>query len=222
MTTSLVPVEQFAALRGLHCRHGFVGRVPGLDVNTDRAQALARLDDFHQRARHGLGLAARTFVTAEQVHGNGVAVLAASHELPASPFAGVDGIVTNRADVCLGISVADCGAIFLVDLRQRAIGLVHSGRKGTDANILSATVETMRQHFGTRPADLVAQLGPCIRPPWYEVDFAARIVEQCRAAGLTQIADSGTCTAANPDRYYSYRREKGRTGRMLALLGLDD
>ncbi len=166
-------------------------------------------------------MAARIFVTAEQVHGNGVAVLAAGDPLPETPLPGVDGIVTNRFDLCLGIYVADCCAIFLVDPRQRAVGLVHSGRKGTDANILSVAVETMCQQFGTRPADLVTQLSPCIRPPWYEVDFAAQIVEQCRAVGVAQIADGGICTAANPDRYYSYRREKGCTGRMLALLGLE-
>ena len=221
MAPSLAPVEQFAALQGANCRHGFVGRVPGLDVSAERGVALARLDGYHRQAREDLGMAARIFVTAEQVHGNGVAVLAAGDPLPGTPLPGVDGIVTDRLDLCLGIYVADCCAIFLADPRQRAVGLVHSGRKGTDANILSVAVETMRQRFGTRPADLVAQLGPCIRPPWYEVDFAAQIVGQCRAAGLTLITDGGTCTAANPDKYYSYRREKGRTGRMLALLGLE-
>ena len=116
--------------------------------------------------------------------------------------------------------MADCCAIFLVDPRQRAIGLAHSGRKGTELDILSATVAAMRREYGSRPSDIVAQLGPCIRPPWYDVDFAARIVEQGRAAGLNRLIDPGTCTAANPEQYYSYRREKGRTGRMLALLAL--
>ena len=78
----------------------------------------------------------------------------------------------------------------------------------------------MHDHFGSRPEDLTVQLSPCIRPPWYEVDFAAEIAAQCRAAGVAQIADNGTCTAAHPDRYYSYRREKGRTGRLLAFLSL--
>ena len=221
MAASQVPIERFTALSGVNCRHGFVGRIAALDVSTDRALALARLDEHHRQARQDLGLAARTFVTAEQIHGAEVAVLPAGSDLPATPLPGVDGLVTNRPDVCLGIYVADCCAIFLVDPRQRAIGLVHSGRKGTELNILSAAVGTMHRHFGTRPADLVAQLSPCIRPPWYEVDFAAEIVAQCRAEGITRVTDGGVCTATNPDQYYSYRREKGRTGRMLALLGLD-
>ena len=64
------------------------------------------------------------------------------------------------------------------------------------------------------------QLSPCIRPPHYEVDFAAEIIRQARAAGVEQVHDSGRCTASDPARYYSYRAEKGRTGRMLALLAL--
>ena len=214
-----LPVEQFAALSGLPVRHGFVGRVPGVDVATDRAAALARLDEHHRRIRWDLGTGEDRFVTAQQVHGNAVAVISGT-DLPAGPIPGVDGLVTDRAGVCLGIYVADCGPLFLVDPVRRAIGLVHSGRKGTEQEIAAAAVRTMAERFGSRPADLVAQLGPCIRPPWYEVDFAAGIVRQCRAAGVGRVEDCGTCTAAAPERYYSYRREKGRTGRMLALLAL--
>jgi copper oxidase (laccase) domain-containing protein len=78
----------------------------------------------------------------------------------------------------------------------------------------------MGTEFGTDPADLVAQLSPCIRPPQYEVDFAAEIVQSLRRSGVTQVFDSGENTAENPEKYYSYRMEKGRTGRMLALLAL--
>ena len=70
------------------------------------------------------------------------------------------------------------------------------------------------------PADLIAQISPCIRPPHYENDFAAEIARQLEAAGIRDIHDCGTCTATDPDSYYSYRREKGFTGRMLAFLAL--
>jgi copper oxidase (laccase) domain-containing protein len=78
----------------------------------------------------------------------------------------------------------------------------------------------MSSRFGSKASDLIVQLSPCIRPPHYEVDFATKIIEQCRARGVDQIHDSGICTACHLDLYYSYRAEKGRTGRMLALLGL--
>ena len=214
------PVEQFPALAALGVRHGFVGRVPGIDVRVDRALALARLNACHLQARHLLGLDRLAFVTAQQVHGNGVAALADGDPLPEGPIAGMDAIVTDRPDVCLGIYVADCCAVYLVDPVRRVVGLAHSGRKGTQENITAAALGTMQARFGTRPEEVVAQLSPCIRPPWYEIDFAAEIAAQCRALGVGRVADGGACTAADPDRDYSYRREKGRTGRMLALLAL--
>jgi hypothetical protein len=76
----------------------------------------------------------------------------------------------------------------------------------------------MTDRFGSRSSDLVVQLGPCIRPPHYEIDFAADIVRQCRDLGVSSVHDSGVCTACDLKRYYSYRAEKGRTGRMLAFL----
>lgn len=213
-------LEKFEALAGTGTVHGFVGRVPAVDVSADRAVALARLAEPHRLARMELGLGDRQFVTAEQVHGSGLAVVTPGQPIPDAAYAGKDGLVTNRTDVCLGIYVADCCAVFLVDPVRRAIGLVHAGKKGTGSGIVPAAIQHLHEHFGTQPGDLVVQLSPCIRPPWYEVDFAADITAQCRAAGVVRVVDQGTCTATHPDLYYSYRREKGKTGRMLALLAL--
>ena len=79
----------------------------------------------------------------------------------------------------------------------------------------------MKSEYGSNPESMIAQLSPCIRPPWYEIDFARTIRDQCADSGLAEdrVYDPGTCTAENVERYYSYRREKGRTGRMLAVLG---
>ena len=139
---------------------------------------------------------------------------------PATPVAGADGLVTNRPGLCLAIYVADCAAVYLADRKAQAIGLVHAGRKGTELGIVTEAIATMREAFGTDPADLVMQIAPCIRPPNYEVDFAAQIVRQAREAGVRDIFDCGTCTASNPEKYYSYRRDRGRTGRLLALAAI--
>lgn len=213
-------VEFFPALAPLEIvRHAFIGRVPGLDVATDRTEALARLDRTHRTLRAELGFAADAFAIAEQVHGDEVAVI----DRPLSGercLAGADGLITNQAGVSLGIYVADCCAVFLVDPVQRCIGLVHSGKKGTELAIVRRAIEKMRESFGSRPIDLIIQLSPCIRPPHYEVDFAAEIVRQARDAGVKQVHNTGLCTACILERYYSYRAEKARTGRMLALLAL--
>ena len=213
-------VETFPALSALGiARHGFIGRIPGLDVVTAREEALRRLEAVHRNLRAELGFSASLFATAEQIHGQEIAVL----EQPLTAnfcAAGADGLVTDQPGISLGIYVADCAAVYLVDPVRRCIGLVHSGKKGTELAIVRRAIETMRDRFGSRPGDLVVQISPCIRPPHYEIDFAEEIVRQARAAGVTEVHDSGRCTASDRARYYSYRVEKGRTGRMLALLAL--
>ena len=217
-TTASMPIEKFPALEAMpEITHGFLGRVAGLDVKVDRALALERLDGYHRAAREELGLGGRTFIVGEQVHGREVAVV---DERTPTPVPGVDGVITASPEVCLGVYVADCCAVYLVDPVRRVIGLLHSGRKGSELGITAVAIERMRQEFHCDPANIIVQLSPCIRPPNYEVDFAAMIVAQCRAAGVTQVHDCGTCTGANLDTYYSYRMEKGKTGRMLALLAL--
>jgi len=258
-----LPIEHFGALTQLpHCRHVFTKRFPGIDVSHDKAEALRRLEAAQSEIRHAIGVSDWPVLTAEQVHGDQIAIVAEPGQagqllkqksvtdrsdtnrrsranqpigsigcpsgatridLPVESnvqFAGCDGIITNQREVALGIHVADCCAVYIVDPRKPAIGLVHSGKKGTELGVVANAIAQMHAHFGSNSADLVVQLSPCIRPPHYEVDFAATIIGQCRAQGVKQIHDSGICTACHPDLYYSYRAEKGRTGRMLALLAL--
>jgi copper oxidase (laccase) domain-containing protein len=217
MQTDARHFETFAALEAMGLPHAFVGKVPGVDVQADRAVALGRLDAHHTSARTALGLGTRRLAIGEQTHGCDVAVVDATTSFPVPT---VDGLLTSDPDVCLGIYVADCCAVYIADPARRAIALLHSGRKGSELGIAAVAIERMRVEFGCDPARLVVQLSPCIRPPNYEVDFAALIRAQCTAAGVKEIHDCGTCTAGHPGRYYSYRAEKGRTGRMLALLAL--
>jgi polyphenol oxidase len=219
LRSSVLPIETFSALERAGRVHGFVRRIPGIELSHDKAAVLENLDQVHREARRALGLIDRKFVTARQVHGDKIAVID-SVLAGDKCFEGCDGLITNQRDVCLGVYVADCCVIYLVDQEARAIGLVHSGKKGTALGIARKAIERMRQVFGIESRDLIAQLSPCIRPPHYEIDFAAEIVRQCRDAGIKQIHDSSVCTACDLEHYYSYRAEKGKTGRMLALLAL--
>ncbi len=134
--------------------------------------------------------------------------------VPASDhcFEGCDGLITNQRDSALGVYVADCCAVYLVDRDSRAIGLVHSGKKGTALGIVRSAIKSMRQGFGIESGDLIVQLSPCIRPPHYEIDFAADIVRQCRDAGIEEIFDSGVCTACDLEHYYSVSGRKRSHG----------
>jgi len=213
-------VERFSALTAIaECRHAFIGRIPGIEVSYDKAEVLARLDAAHREIRASQSMGDRSLLTAQQVHGDRIAVI----EQPTTSdecFSGCDGLITNQPGVCLGIYVADCCAVFLVDPIHRCIGLVHSGKKGTELGIVPRAIAQMRAKFGSAPSDLVVQLSPCIRPPHYEIDFATDIARECREAGVAAVHDCNTCTACDLNRYYSYRAEKGRTGRMLALLAI--
>ena len=218
MEASPLPIETFPALASASAvRHAFLGRIAGVAVDVDRALALQRLDEHHAAARRQLGLDGRRFVIGEQTHSREIAVVDAA-TVRTVPI--VDGLITTDPSVCLGIYVADCCAVYLVEPERRVIALLHSGRKGSELGITAAAIARLRDDFGCDPARLRVQLSPCIRPPHYEVDFAASIRAQCAAAGVREIHDCGTCTAAAPDRYYSYRAERGKTGRMLALLAL--
>jgi polyphenol oxidase len=210
------PVERFPALEALeNVLHGFVLRVPGLDVRTDRETALRRLDGYHEVALRTFG--PRQLRLAEQVHNNSIAVVSIASS---ARSVGVDGLISCDPDILLGIYVADCCAVFLVDPKKQVIGLLHSGRKGTALNIAGAAVQKMSREFGSDPDTIVAQLSPCIRPPEYEADFAAEIVLQLKHSGVKQVFDCGENTAADLKKFYSYRMEKGQTGRLLALLAL--
>jgi polyphenol oxidase len=214
-------LEQFPALDAIpNVRHAFIARIPGIEVSADKAEALKRLDAVHREYRKEIGIGDWPLLTARQVHRDKIVVV----EEPVDgdkQFAGYDGLITNQPGIALGIHVADCCAIYIVDPKTPAIGLVHSGKKGTELAVAAKAIELMQHRFGSIPSDMIVELSPCIRPPHYEIDFAAEIVKQCRAAGVRNIHDAGVCTACDVERYYSYRFEKGKTGRMLALLGLD-
>lgn len=207
------PFEPSVSSHGL--RAAFVPRLPGIDVAVDRTAALARLAPAHADFLRARGFEPGRLATAEQVHGAAVAVAE-----EAVCHAGADALITGRRDLALGIYVADCAAVYLADRRGRAIGLVHSGRAGTKANIVGQTIRALERNFGIKAADLTAEISPCIRPPLYETDFAAGIAQQARAAGVEDVRDAGICTGSNIGTYYSYRVERGLTGRMLAVLAL--
>jgi copper oxidase (laccase) domain-containing protein len=214
-----VPVMKFPALAALpDFGHFFTLRHPEIDVAVDRTKALERLEAWHDGLlQEELQIDAKRLATAEQVHGAEVALV---QEANGGCVAVADGLICAKAGVPLGIYVADCCAVYLADPVSGAFGLLHSGRKGSELGITEHAVAAMREHFGVKPENLVVQLSPCIRPPDYEVDFAAEIRAQARRAGVKpeNVHDQGISTASDLKKFYSYRVEKGKTGRMLAVL----
>ncbi len=222
MTEAFSFLDSIQSLSGV--RAAWIPRVPDLKITGDRDAAMRTLRPFHEMEieRFSPGSA---WWRAEQVHGTAVATVPGAPQiiapdgLPVVP--GVDGLITRETGVVLAIYAADCGAIWLADSRTGAIGLLHSGKNGTSGNIFAAALEQMKRDFGTEPADVTAVLSPCIRPPDYEIDFAAEIGRQADRAKIGNFVDSAENTASDLSRHYSYRIEKGQTGRMMALIVRD-
>lgn len=178
----------------------------------------------------------------DQVHGCevlqvGLQNLPAVGERPTA-----DAVVTRDSGVVLAVQVADCLPVLFVSEDGGALGAAHAGWRGLVAGVLESTVAAMH----TDPTRLIAWLGPCIGPAHFEVGtevreaflaaqpgaaaaFAAnpRGRWQCdlpqlardrlAAMGVRRVFGGQWCTAADPVRFFSHRRDQ-RTGRMAALL----
>src|SRR5437867_13275803 len=123
-----LPFEQFPALSAIEiCSHVFTQRIPGIDVSHDKPEVLKRLDAAHREIRSAIGVGDWPLVTAQQIHGNKIVIPDSCTRGPMGrEFPGCDGIITNQRRVALGIYVADCCAVYLVDPKTLAIGFVHS------------------------------------------------------------------------------------------------
>jgi copper oxidase (laccase) domain-containing protein len=216
--TPVVPFETFSALDALPTvRAVFLQRVPGLDVKTDRETALKRLAGIQREALDAVGFSDIRLAKASQVHSANVVRISSTDTFP---IPDCDSLITTERNLCLGIYVADCAAVYVADRHGRGIGLAHSGRKGTELGIVPKTIAAVCEATGADPQDLIVQISPCIRPPHYEVDFAAEIRTQTAEAGVQEIHDCMSCTGSNVAKYYSYRKEERQTGRLLAAMAL--
>ena len=202
-------IETFPALQLAGLRHGF---------STRSAASPDHLEAELTSTFAAAGFPMADAVQAEQPHGNRAQAVYTPMGIRVPE---VDALATSVPRMPLVIRVADCGPVFFYDPIQQVIALAHSGRRGTEGNIVGETVSCLRETFDTHPENLIVQLGPCIRPPHYEIDFAAEIERQARACGVRHYHDCGICTASHLDRYYSYRAEKRKTGRMWAVLMIE-
>lgn len=211
-------LERLNAAPGNFAR--FITRIPEVAVSTNRNAVIEALTPYHNQVLSEAGIDPKLLRRAQQVHGNKVALVG---DIGCSyPVEGVDGLYCGgKADCCLGIYVADCAAVWVYDTVSGSRGLAHSGKLGTQQNIVGELLNSMHKYLGVTPADCVAVISPCIRPPHYEVDIVTLIKAELEEAGIApeNIVDSELDTAADTETFYSYRIEKGNTGRMLALFG---
>ncbi|RIV28225.1 peptidoglycan editing factor PgeF [Alicyclobacillaceae bacterium I2511] len=127
-----------------------------------------------QRCVEVIGGRLEDWVMAQQVHGHKVARVTSQDRgkgayTAENAVSGVDGLVCDSPGVTLGILAADCVPVLFYDPRRGAVGIAHSGWKGTVGHLVREVVSVMKQSFGTDPSDLNVCLGPSIRECCYEV-----------------------------------------------------
>lgn len=213
-------------------------------VYGDAKDTLANRRNFLRQ----LNINYESLVCASQVHGSCIACIGDADRGRGAKSAdtalgSTDGLITNVKNLPLAIFTADCLAIFLYDPVKHAIGLIHAGWRGARAGIISKAVESMREKFGSNPENLLAGFGPFLKSCCYQVgdefkdyfpggllkagnhyylDLAAVAKEQLlkKKVKETNIGNSGDCTFCNNDKYFSYRKEGSKAGRLMAVIML--
>jgi YfiH family protein len=180
-----------------------------------------------------LGISTDTLARSYQIHGDMI------WEAKEPGYtSGYDAIIAHGPGIFAGVGIADCCPILLADPVRCCTAAIHAGWKGTVAQIVSQTASAMISK-GSNPEDILAYIGPCISLTHFEVgdevaeqfefkekrgarwhvDLKATNEAQLRKLGISQIEISEYCTIENNDLFFSHRKEKGVTGRMLAIIG---
>ena len=158
-------------VQGFTTRRGGVSVAPydTLNLGGHVGDLPAKVAANRARVWSDLGFEAGQVALAEQVHGDGVAVVKAG--TGPTPVPGADALVTDVPDLLLMLFFADCVPVYLVDPARKVIGLAHAGWRGAEANIAAKTVRTLSEEFGSLPSSCVAAIGPCIGGDSYEIGF---------------------------------------------------
>lgn len=226
-------------------RHGGVSPAPykslNLGINTDDDPA--NVAENRRRFCAALGFLPEQMAWSRQVHADQIRLVTES-----GGSEGFDALITNCPGVLLAVSVADCTPILVYDLKNNALGAAHAGWPSTAARIVEKMLARMAVEFGTKGSNCFAWVGTCIDECSFEVgeevavqfadefkrfdagrgkflvDLKKANMAQLRAFDVpeNQIEISPFSTVLNNEDYFSHRKEKGTTGRMLAAIGLKD
>lgn len=195
------------------------------------------------------GEGSSSYASLRQIHSDIVVPVRAAADDTTGPcdLGQGDALTTRDPGQWIGVRTADCVPVLIADPRHRAVAAVHSGWRGTVAQIAAKAVARMASEYGSRPGELRVAIGPAIGVCCYEVgtDVAAQfgaesvrqqqprsaqgsphvdlrkaIEKQLLNAGVSQqwLARTEECTRCDGTRYHSYRRDGDKAGRMVAAI----
>jgi YfiH family protein len=228
------PLEAFAP-------HLFTGReLQNIDSKTPDYDAIGTV----------MGVSSARVLRVRQVHGRSVLVVDEQTPSEEGAVGSADAVVTTSSAVAVSVRIADCVPTLIADRRRRVVAAVHGGWRGTAAGIATATVKTIASlgiPASDLVAAIGPSIGPCcyqvddtVRDTfranhadferWFASDGTGRwrlnlwaaTRAQLEAAGVpsASIVSAESCTAHNPDDWFSFRREGAGAGRMVAAIRL--
>lgn len=181
-------------------RHLFSTRLGGvssgifssMNLSYTRGDEKEAVDENYRRIVALLGCEVSDMVCSDQTHTTNVRVVNESDRgkgiLYTKDYTDVDGLITNVRGIVLATFYADCVPLFFVDVKNKAIGLSHSGWRGTVGRMGAVTLEAMRKEYGTKTEDVCAAIGPSICQDCYEVsdDVAEAFIQEFNKDGQSE------------------------------------
>lgn len=238
---------------GFFTREGGVseGLFASLNCGFGSGDDEGKVAENRRRVAASLGLLPDRLVTCYQLHSAEAVVVERPWRREDRPRA--DAMATRAPGIALGILTADCAPVLFADAEARVIGAAHAGWRGALGGVLEATVAAMAK-LGAAPRRIAAGIGPCIGRNSYEVgpefpapflaedggnvdffidapraghflfDLAGYVARRLERLGLGRVERTGGDTAAEPERFFSYRRACLRKepdyGRELSVISL--
>lgn len=171
--------------------HGFTTRLGGvseddcasMNLSFTRGDKKEHVEQNYRIISESIGFPCESIVCSDQTHTANILEVGpkdcGSGVWHPKPYRDIDGLITNQPGVTLATFYADCVPLYLVDPVNHAIGLCHSGWRGTVSKIGKAAVQAMIETYGSDPGDIIAAIGPSICQDCYEVseDVAVQFQE---------------------------------------------
>lgn len=224
-------------------RHGGVSTFPyqslnlGLHTADDPKRVIANRSIFFT----GLGISEEEIAGSFQTHQDQIKIVDQAGQLE-----GFDALISNTPGLFVAVTIADCVPILVYDAEHQVVAAVHAGWRGTVARIVYKTLNQMKAAYMSKGENCFAFIGSCISLRCFEVgeEVATQFSDQLKVwdedrkkfrvdlkmANKVQLLESGIpeyqievspyCTFHDNDRFFSHRKEKGTTGRMLAVIGI--
>ena len=188
-----------------------------------------------------LGIVENAVALPDQIHSANVEIVSSTGIISKT-----DALVTSTRGLFLGVQTADCFPVFLYVPEKQIIGIVHAGWKGAVQNILTKTINIMVENLGVLPTELYVAIGPGLQKECFEIrsdvfeqfpekflDFhpdalkrylnlSGYLKQQLISLKIPpeQIYVSRDCTKCNHEKFFSYRRDGEKSGRMMGIIGI--